>query len=65
MPIVVTVLIDHIHGATVSAFGPWDQQKCDRERRRLLADNAHRNPGMRSGTFTAHVVPVVDQVVAP
>lgn len=65
MPVVVTVLLDPIYGVTVSAYGPWDLGKCDRERRRLLADNAHRNPGMRSGTFTAHVVQAHDEVVAP
>lgn len=63
--IVVTVLLDPIHGPTVAAFGPWTAEKCDRERRRLLADHAFRNPGARSGTYTAHVVLVDDWVVAP
>lgn len=65
MPIVVTVLLDPIYGATVSAYGPWDQERCDRERRQLLADFASRNSWISSGAFTAHVVPIVDQVTAP
>ena len=65
-PIVVTVLIDPIHGATVSAYGPWPYDKCDRERRHLLADFAHRQPwDSARRRFSAHVVAVVDQVVAP
>lgn len=65
MHIVVTVRDDPFRGRTVDAFGPWDAGKCDRERKRLLADHAFRNPGEMRKTFSADVVPVRDEVVAP
>lgn len=66
MHIVVTVREDPFRGLTVDAFGPWDQAKCDRERRRLLADFAHREPWASAmHQFCAQVVSVRDEVVAP
>lgn len=66
MHIVVTVRTDPIHGVTAEAFGPWELDKCERERRRLLADFAHRQPyDSARHRFHAEVVAVRDEVVAP
>lgn len=66
MHIVVTVHTDPIRGVSVEAFGPWERDMCERERRRLLADFAHREPWDSSRhRFHVAVVPVRDEVVAP
>jgi uncharacterized protein YcaQ len=66
MQVVVTVQIDPIKGPIVAAFGPWDALTCERERRRMLADFAYREPWASAhGGLRAFVVPVRDEKVAP
>lgn len=66
MHIVVTVRDDPFRGLTIDALGPWDQDKCERERKRLLADFAYREPWESARhKFHAQVVPVRDEVVVP
>lgn len=66
MHIVVTVRDDFARGMTIDAFGPWDVETCERERRRLLADFAHREPhASLQHRMYAQVVPVRNEVVAP
>lgn len=64
MFVVVTVHTDAIHGVSVEAFGPWERDKCDRERRRLLADFAYRER-WDSRRFRVEVVQLRNFVIAP